>query len=328
MLEIASPKNIAMISLLKHIQQHYSRQLNLLPGLVLLSTIAAIPAQAVPTEPSSSEMVPRQLVLRLLKCPSDCLQEMDLLIGRLPANLPVELPIPNNAKVLATLIRRATYSEIVLDVPQSAAQIRAFYRDRLKTAGWKPVGITNFSQPGFLTSDQESGILASNLSFCKGSAGPQISVAIDAEENAPTDVRLYLDTSAEACVSEAAEADTLTQLRQSYPIPSLEAPPNVKVTSANLGDSGQNVISTAQIETKLGSAPLHDAYAQQLTQAGWTKTTVEQGRVGGWSWWSLKNAEGQTWKGLLTFTPIEGAQNQYAGVFLLIKQETTVSSGS
>jgi hypothetical protein len=253
---------------------------------------------------------------------------MDLLMGRLPANLTFELPIPPNAKVLATLIRRPTYAEVVLDVPQSAEQIQAFYRDRFKAAGWiAAVDVSTLKKPGFVaSSEEEIDSSTSNLSFCKGSAGPQIRVSIDPEADAPTDVRLYLDTSAEACAEATSQADVmtehLTELQQAIPIPVLEIPSGVKVSAAGTipNSEGENITTTARIETKLSSAALHDAYAQQFTKAGWTKSAVEQGRTGTWSWWNLKNADGQSWKGLLTFAAIEGAPNQYTGVFLLIKQ--------
>lgn len=84
----------------------------------------------------------RELAVRLLRArfPGDpeAADEMQLLVGEVPAGLPVELPLPPGSRVVGSLVRGNPRGiSIVLDAEQPAEQVLEFYRERLSGAGWR-----------------------------------------------------------------------------------------------------------------------------------------------------------------------------------------------
>ncbi|MBW4417898.1 MAG: hypothetical protein KME13_01565 [Myxacorys californica WJT36-NPBG1] len=290
--------------------------------VLFINTIAPSQLLAAPVNSAGEEKISQQLVLRILKCPSDCLKEMKLLIGRLPEKLPVDLPLPSNAKVIATLVRNQKHAEVILDATQSPDQIRAFYKAQLQAAGWKnPRSYSHFNseRPGFIVSDSTDNL---PLYFCKSAQGPGLSIASGrGSSNAPTDVRLYLDNGSDIC--QEPQAQQTTEPNEQLPLPSLVAPSSIQVSNATSigGDGyGENFYASAHLESQLSAAAIQAAYEEQLTRSGWTKLSTHKDESILWSSWKLKGKQGQYLNALLTFTPNENKANQYTGTIVVIKQ--------
>ncbi|MBW4541850.1 MAG: hypothetical protein KME43_22295 [Myxacorys chilensis ATA2-1-KO14] len=294
-----------------------------LSTLTVLFINAIAPSQllAAPADSASEEKISQQLVLRILKCPSDCLKNMKLLVGRLPEKLPVDLPLPSNAKVIATLVRSQEHTEVILDATQSPEQIRAFYKAQLQTSGWKsPLSYSHFnSEPGFVASDSTDNL---PLYFCKSAQGPKLSISSGrGSANEPTDVRLYLDKDSDIC--QEPQAQQTTEPNEQLPLPSLVAPSSIQVSTAtSIGGNGygENFYASAHLESRLTAAAIQAAYEEQLTRSGWTKFSTHKDESILWSSWKLKGKQGQYLNALLTFTPNENKANQYTGTIVVTKQ--------
>jgi hypothetical protein len=84
----------------------------------------------------------RELAVRLLTFHHSLLvagqqvQEPQLLVGQLPPDLPVELPLPEGSRLLGSLA--VENPMIAIETQLADEDVVAFYRERLTTAGWTP----------------------------------------------------------------------------------------------------------------------------------------------------------------------------------------------
>lgn len=100
------------------------------------------PAQGTnPTQMEDAAAL-RELAVRLLRVrfpgAPEASDETQLLVGQVPADLPVELPLPLGSRVVGSLVRGNPRGiSIVLDAAEPAEQVLEFYRERLSGAGWR-----------------------------------------------------------------------------------------------------------------------------------------------------------------------------------------------
>lgn len=292
-------------------------------ALIVITTLALGQAKAqMPT--ARNESLSRNLVLRLLNWPASGVQ---ILEGRLPLRLPVELPLPDQTQVLGSVVGPKEDVQILLDVGQSPEQVVAFYRERLLAAGWtKPEPEPKrFSSIGFVQTRPENGLESVDFAtpmvvaengditragrtdvFCKGSYGP-LFIKARPMPQAPTDVRLnlYLSSFNSYC-----SLNRINEMRE-VPLPPLTPPSNTKVELRDGGGSNDYWQSMAMLETELDVQALAAHYTAQLQRVGWTRRDSSQSELAAWSNWLLKDKKGQSWQGMLNLIKVEGKANQY-----------------
>lgn len=292
-------------------------------ALIVISTLALGRAKAQMLT-GRNESLSRNFVLRLLNWSASGVQ---ILEGRLPERLPVELPLPEQTQILGSVVGPKEDVQILLDVEQSVEQVVAFYRERLLAAGWrKPEPETKrLSERGFVQTRPENEFEIVDFStplvvvengditrarrtdvFCKGSFGP---LFIEARPmlKAPTDVRLnlYLSSFNSYCSSNH------TNERWEVPLPPLTPPSNTKVELRGSRGSNDYYDSMAMLETELDVQALAAHYTAQLQRVGWTQRDSGQSSLSAWSNWLLKDKQGQSWQGMLNLSQVEGKANQY-----------------
>lgn len=273
-------------------------RLFVLPALI--SLLCLIPASSKAQLPN--EAVPRRLVERLLGFPDS---KSQLLIGELPKNLPVALPIPEKAEILGSIVYAGRGYQILLDAVQPSEQVEAFYRDRLKAEGWSPPReLPAFG--GFASGNYRNPDL-----YCKSTDGPALSLTIHPRENSFTPVNLTVNGGQQGqvmCRSPFPESDF-----PNSPLPPLYDPEDTEVVSSGSGGGGDQFYSSAGITTKLSSQALFSNYAAQLKKAGWTQQA--NGQEGGlnWSIWRFQDQKKQPWQAIMTFTQVEGKSGEYIG---------------
>ena len=288
-------------------------RLRLLPVLVpLLCTLSLRQANAQKPV-ASNETLPRDLVLRLLNYSGGLIysggEVQQLLVGRLPNQLPVKLPLPDKAQVIASVVREPANFEILLEVAQPPEQVQTFYREQLKAAGWqKPAAFGDLK--GFVSFD-----FAPEPKFCKSSRGPELNISVNPTQKATiSEVRLNLNASSAS--GSLCEKPYIVDV----PLPTLSAPPNTLTNPKGAGGSNEHMDSSAILETKLDSQTLVGHFSAQFKGAGWRQQDSGQSGPMGWSFFTLKNKKGQSWQGMLSITQFAGKPNQYfasASVFRL-----------
>lgn len=283
-----------------------------LAGFVVLvgSTFLSGSVGAVPKP--DQEMIPKATVLRLLKCPGDCVKNMQLLVGRLPDNFLVKLPLPTDAKIVATIIRDQDRSEVVLDSPQSPQQIKAFYTKSFIASGWKTEPSLP-EAPGFLPSLPDFPYTR----FCQSEQGPEMTLSANKDGNEPTDVRLYFNLKSENCAESDETAEATPDWQDWFPIPSLTPPEDSEVSQTDLSPQSDMLIASAQVTTKKSQEALLSDYSSQLVKAGWRQQNQTKTEQSTSSFLIFKDKKGTTWQGMLKLSPIEDQPNDYAATLLV-----------
>ena len=242
--------------------------------------------------PPRQSRQPRVLVLarRLLSSSygPGSVDEIQILPDRLPGDLPIDLPLPDRTTIIGSLVRGDQGAQIVLDVAQPAEAILAFYRSRLEPAGWHEVAFP--MRPGGFGG-------ATAATFCQSARGPSLSVTALEMGDAPTDVRLNLQTDP--------RHSPCAMLRQplglpSFSVPSLPPPAGAKMRGGGgWGGGGGSWQSTATLQTDLDAAALVVHYNRQLKKAGWQLLDHGQAGSAAWSTWRFRDAQGDAWAGTL-----------------------------
>jgi hypothetical protein len=218
-------------------------------------------------------------------------QQTRILIGSLPDDLKIDLPIPEGARVVATLEEHSTFTQIILDTPMIPDEVETFYTQSLTDLGWQtaPQG------------DQGSGFVSSvqmGERFCLNENEAYLEVSSVETADGPTDVRLNLQAPVEFYPCQEYDPgymDPGTKL-----IPSLEAPDGVQIPSSGAGSSSDgSAYNTADLETDLSIDELLAYYNSQLEQAGWELVDQGTSEVVAWSAWKLIDEKGDEWGGNL-----------------------------
>ena len=210
-----------------------------------------------------------------------------ILPGKLPADLPFEVPVPDGAKVIGSLIRpedKYEQIQIILDVPEKPEKIIEFYRDSLKKAGWN-------EPESFL----EGMVFPSTPSmpqfafFCQyEQEGPFLGITVlTLDGKKPADVRLSLHTNPQqpVCTERYEQRGSTMDV-----LPLLLDPEGVQKGGWG-GNENMRDLSTV-LETELGLVELETHYRDQLIETGWE--LKEKGSSGSiaWSTWSFSDEFG------------------------------------
>ncbi|MCK4938150.1 MAG: hypothetical protein KAR85_06065 [Methanosarcinales archaeon] len=243
---------------------------------------------------SSAELL--TFVERMFTYPG--IMNISLFPGELPGNLPVVVPIPEDAVVIGSSVYSDEYQQIqiILDVQEDPSEIVDFYKNNLEKAGWNETkgfypeesGFTSFYMP-------ESTI------FCRFEGkGPSLTITSYASNgNEPTDVRLNLDTNPRNPICRI-NSDPYQGIYQAENvIPILIPPKGAQQRGGGGGGSDDQQYSETTLKTELSVLELEDHYQNQLVEAGWElKENVSNSSIT-LSTWSFTDELGDQWSGIL-----------------------------
>jgi hypothetical protein len=212
-------------------------------------------------------------------------------VGGLPEDLGFELPVPEDSRVIGSIVRGTMEggTEIILDVNLAPEDAFTFYREQLLQAGWEEQ--TPQAYGGGFVSGSSLG-----TTFCLNENDAVIFLSAYAPPSLPTELRLNIQQEAQysACLAQEMGMDEASGL-----IPSLVSPMDSLIQSGG-GSSGDGMAETsAVLKTELSMGALAQQYAPQLVEAGWKPLAQDEEPELAWSSWSIADAEGQEWSGLL-----------------------------
>ena len=212
-----------------------------------------------------------KLALGLLVYPGDPrASKPRLFLGKIPENLPIEIPIPEQSHVVGTLARSETQIEIVLESDLTPEEVFSFYRAQLTSLGWRePEGMWPQHGGGFLHSDFGPHMTST---FCQEPGGAGLTLNILQLESTTTKVRLNLslDREMNPCAQQAMMRRQMHHQGMYEIIPPLVQPQGAQQRSGGGGSGSDEVYTTAMLTTNLALDALAKQYADQLSQTGWT----------------------------------------------------------
>ncbi|MGO8948972.1 MAG: hypothetical protein ACLQUY_15250 [Ktedonobacterales bacterium] len=263
-----------------------------------------------PSSPGELALL-EKLAVGLLASPGDPRgTQPRLFLGKIPESLPVEVPVPDQTRVLGTLARSETNVEILLESDLTPEDIRTFYRTRLTALGWHEADFGSPHQGGFLHSRFGR---STNIVFCQVQGGAGLTLNLAPPESTPTTVRLTLslDRDMNPCAREAMRRGDLRHHTPHDLIPALVPPQGAQQRSGGGGGSSNEVHTTATVITALGLDAVAQHYGDQLSQAGWKQTDVGTSGPLAWHTWQFTSDDQEPWTGLFFALKTPGKLDDY-----------------
>lgn len=243
---------------------------------------------------------PEELAIRYLQAPclgETELQKVQLLPGKLPDQMPVDLPLPRGSEIFGSVLLGETEIDVIVDSPLTAEEIMAFYRQELASQNWTEMDVSGMER-GFME-------WSTGSFFCQGSNDTSLAVAVYPRENG-SDIRLDISSDPECSPCSFSGSDDFLK-----PIPKLVAPRNASLSNQNyMTGCGNQVTTSADVMTELNSSALAAHFADQLKAANWTAISQEESGPAAWSAWEFEDEEGLIWDGFLTALELPGGENK------------------
>ena len=205
---------------------------------------------------SQNEELLRELALRLATFPGDPrVMNPQLFVGELPQRLPVEIPLPENSRVLGSLARNPQLFEIVLDSELKPEDATAFYKERLSTLGWSELDWPPRAMRGGFTTTAVLG-LENSVQFCRGTRGPGLRIMTLPGKEGGTDVRLSLDMGESSpCAQQAhmrkMQGMAMGAVTRAF-LPKLVLPEGAQQTVRGMSFNVDEASSSASVQTDIG----------------------------------------------------------------------------
>jgi hypothetical protein len=291
------------------------------------------------TEPASDRAadpaLTRELAERLIMGPSGRTagpaSNPAFLVGRLSPDLPADLPMPESARVLGSLIRlspddRLSSSETILDMEGSPRFAQQLFIDALTGAGWEISPWASLGGPtGFVSRSR-----ALSASFCRAGSFLNLTFGGSPSAHERSDVRITSDKpEGDGCWETAAGPIQMTQVEPSsparswpsfglalaydpfFPPPEVAIPPLTGPPGAPLEDG--TIVGDTQYDSAIvTSRPVSEVeafFGQQLQDVGWVRRAGTASRPFAWSLWTVPGKE--DWQVLLLVFDVPG-ENHHA----------------
>lgn len=237
--------------------------------------------------------------------------QAQILVGQLPQPLPIDLPIPEQAQILGSVV--GTYDQpdsyqIFLTVPRSPQQVESYYRQQLQAAGWTVPDSGTGRTRGFVSPLS----IPDPIVFCQEANRMMLTLVTQSKGENLTAANLNLTRQDYSlCVRIATRFDPIE-----VPLPNLVSPPDARVSNIGGGGSNDSWVSSATIETSIDRQTLLNHYKEQLEQAGWRSEGSGNSEAANWSYLTLENSQGPRWQALLSIAPIGDANQTYSATVL------------
>jgi len=272
-----------------------------------------------PAESGAADAALLELAMRLVEArysngESD--QQPRLLVGQLPPNLPVELPIPDGARLLGTLLMETP--TIVVDTSASPQDTFDFYRDRLAALGWDEQQSYGPMRGGFVHSSMMDRCFGN---FFYGDEGPGLNIMTSRAAEGRTTIQLHYH----------ADQMALSGGRHEQPMDRMQGlPPILPPSRSNQqteggGSGGDRAHATASLMTKLDLPALAHHYIEQLERAGWERRDAGVNGPVAWSAWAFAGEDSMPMRGLFVALKLPVIEDRY---FLTLRVERADGSRS
>jgi hypothetical protein len=219
----------------------------------------------------------------------------DLLPEQMPTDLPVEVPLPEGARLVGS-VRWIESAEVIFDVDMSADEVVGFYEGHYLPLGW--------TKPGSMFPGMGGGFMNTTFPdfgtyFCKGDNDPWLHVRTLAAPGQPTSVQVSISTNTEqspCSLSQRRHLDMMRAFREDV-LPALPPPEGARQFGGGGSGGMDEYYSRADLRTDLDVEAVGAHYSAQLEAAGWMRTGT--GSVGplSWSAWEFKH-ENENWRGV------------------------------
>lgn len=250
------------------------------------------------TTHSSEVEALRELALALLEVPTpmgtnDTEPVPQLLVGQLPPNLGIALPMPPESHLLGSLVGAAP--RIALVTTLSHEDVLAFYRQQVQALGWRVPEMPGSGRGGF---QHSFGISQSFIYFENEEQSRSLHVSVASRANAPTVVRIALQPTGQQGPRQRRARQHRGPDMWSV-LPPITPPPHTQQEQQGSSGGSDRVMTSARLETDLDLAALTAHYDAQLQHGGWQLQSSGSNDPVSWSSWTFVDEESEPWQGML-----------------------------
>jgi hypothetical protein len=273
----------------------------------------------------------RQLVTRLLSqqfgYAGATEKEPQLLVGRIPLDFPIALPLPDDTHIIGSVVSRRLTS-IMYDTQVSSDDVMDLYYQRMAALGWEAVNMptvadrqqARMQHGGFQHNSRRRPTNHYEI-FMKDEQGPGLTVTTGQAPDGLTSVQVGLHT------YEHPEQSPLFHRRYGLfsMIPPLY-PPEGDYQRSGGGSSGNGAAhTTATLTSGLDLPAVAAHYNAQLREAGWVSSSDGgTGKEAAWSVWRFTDKDGQPWQGIFIALTHPDTPHDY---FLVVQARSTTKEG-
>jgi hypothetical protein len=278
------------------------------------------------SDSSGGEDALRELALRLLSFHYSLLvagqqvQEPQLLVGQLPPDLPVELPLPEGSRLLGSFVQENPL--IAIDTQLAGEDVVAFYRERLTAAGWiaqeehfgPPQGgfvhisRSEYTVAAFFTPDDRFTLTVMSAPTPGGRTAVQLTLQGEVAEFRPR-LRPHRD-------------DFMAVL------PPIRGPKGAMQMPGGGGAGPDHVDTSATLESDLDLAAVSAHYLGELAHVGWQQLDAGASGPVAWSTWSFTDQDSAAWEALLLILQRPSRHGNYALTLRAERERDAPQSGS
>ncbi|MBN1966972.1 MAG: hypothetical protein JW910_20130 [Anaerolineae bacterium] len=258
-----------------------------------------------------TEQEVRSFLARLVAWQSAPDQTADIFIGALPADLPLAIPLPQDARLLGSItqtVYTARQFIILVDTALPAPDVIAFF-DAALAGEWRAI---NAGPPGGGFVEQP--IYQSN--YCHASEDALLYASAQTVSGGVTSLRLLLQLGNTATVCSQLSAEQIAVEAYSL-LPQLTVPAGATIVGgrsggSSIGPRGESFASTsATLQAAMPASALMDDYTAQLEDLGWLLVRTDANGAFAWSAWTFLDQTGSTWTATLTLTADPLVENEF-----------------
>jgi hypothetical protein len=227
-----------------------------------------------------------------------------LLVGELPPDW--DIPLPQAAVVVGSLVNSEFQTEVVLDVPAEPEEAVAAVEQDLTAQGWRSSQeMFGMRAGGFVPADMPAPQAMRLL--CDEQRRRHLQASAGPGEGGLADLRLHLDSDPDNFA--ICEGDGWRRRAKTSIFPALTPPPGMSHRGGGGGSSGGSSHTQTTLRGDLQVDAVENHYRQQLAAAGWQLS--EHAASGRWAWsaWDFTDERGDPWTGLLTVAEPHGQPN-------------------
>lgn len=232
-----------------------------------------------------------------------------LLLGQLPKDLPLDLPLPEGARVIGSVTNEVLGgAQLYLTLPFTPTQAIAYLTAELADDSFQPLKFPDDALDVF-----KPATLPQQAMLCSEPLGVSLSIhtAQSPDDASQSDVVIALTTYQD----DACKAMLYPQTDGQKLLPSLIAPAGAQIGGGSGGGSGgSNTSAYAQINISidLSASELAEHYNALLRQAGWTLLKQSASDDVAWSSWQFEDERQRVWAGTLTVSRPPAQANAFS----------------
>jgi hypothetical protein len=215
-----------------------------------------------------------------------------LLVGELPPDLPLALPVPEGARIFGAFVGGQTI--IALETELDADAVLAFYAERMAALGWGEQDPSGGGRGGFVHSFARSSPV---MNFSQQEGGPVFTVMAGWAPDGHSTVEITFHPEGNGFVPRQRQR----QHRDIMSVfPAIRPPKRAQQTPQGGGGGLDVVHALARLECDLDLAAVASHYRAELERGGWQLTGSDASGPVAWSLWTFHDdEEGADWTAAL-----------------------------